>query len=203
MAFGRAHRCPATAQALLSAADFHDSLLAGSRQGCWSAAARPMPVRANGRAHRGKPLGQFGADGVLREPDEYPFVETNQRRDFGEYEPETRMPTMTVSGRTYDVDSGSVQEALQGVLPEPIHEHFVVINGRRWPPKQVLALVTGLDRADFTTHQARRALTRLGFTAPRSARPTQRHAMGASAAAPSRPAAAESATPAQPLVEAL
>jgi len=40
-----------------------------------------------------------------------------------------------------------------------------VINGRRWPPKQVLALVTGLDRADFTTHQARRALTRLGFPA--------------------------------------
>jgi len=35
-------------------------------------------------------------------------------------------------------------------------------------PKQVLALVTGLDRADFTTHQARRALTRLGFTAARA-----------------------------------
>ncbi len=110
---------------------------------------------------------------------------------------------MTVSGHTYDLDPQSVQEALQGALPEPIYEHFVVINGRRWPPKQVLALVTGLDRADFTTHQARRALTRLGFTAGRSARPTQRHAMGASAAAPSRPAAAESATPAQPLVEAL
>jgi hypothetical protein len=40
---------------------------------------------------------------------------------------------------------------------------FVVIDGRRWPPKQVLALVTGLDRADFTTHQARGILTRLGF----------------------------------------
>ena len=33
-----------------------------------------------------------------------------------------------------------------GTSPEPIREHFVVISGRRWPPKQVLALVTGLDR---------------------------------------------------------
>ena len=81
----------------------------------------------------------------------------------------------------------------------------MVINGRRWPPpKQVLALVTGLDRAHFTTHQARRALTRLGFTAARAARPGKRHAGGASAAEPSPPAAAEAATERpQPLVEAL
>jgi hypothetical protein len=80
------------------------------------------------------------------------------------------MKTMTVSGRKYELDSQTVEDALAGELPEPIREHFVVINGRRWPPKQVLALVTGLDRADFTTHQARRALTRLGFSASRAAR---------------------------------
>jgi len=77
---------------------------------------------------------------------------------------------MTVSGRRYQLDHDGVEAALLGVLPDPIYEHFVVINGRRWPPKQVLALVTGLDRADFTTHQARRALTRLGFPAARAAR---------------------------------
>jgi len=113
------------------------------------------------------------------------------------------MPTMTVSGHQYDLDPPSVQEALQGVLPEPIQEHFVVINGRRWPPKQVLALVTGLDRADFTTHQARRALTRLGFTAGRSASPRLRNPGGAAAAAPSRPTAAGPPARPQPLVEAL
>jgi hypothetical protein len=112
------------------------------------------------------------------------------------------MPTMTVSGHQYDLDSRSVQEALQGVLPEPIQEHFVVINGRRWPPKQVLALVTGLDRADFTTHQARRALTRLGFTAGRSSSPRPRYS-GAAAAAPSRPAVAGAPARPQPLAEAL
>jgi hypothetical protein len=75
---------------------------------------------------------------------------------------------MTIMGRAFDLDPHRVEHALEGELPEPIHEHFVVISGRRWPPKQVLALVTGLDRADFTTHQARRALTRLGFTAARA-----------------------------------
>ena len=78
---------------------------------------------------------------------------------------------MTVSGHRFDLDPRAVEAALQGALPEPIQEHFVVINGRRWPPKQVLALVTGLDRADFTTHQARRALTRLGFSCQTSGKP--------------------------------
>lgn len=80
------------------------------------------------------------------------------------------MATVTVSGRVYQLGSQAVQDALRDKLPEPIREHFVVINGRRWPPKQVLALITGLDRADFTTHQARRILTGLGFTAARAAR---------------------------------
>src|ERR1035438_9887731 len=91
-----------------------------------------------------------------------------------------------------------------GCPPEPIYEHFVVINGRRWPPpKQVLALVTGLDRADFTTHQARRALTRLGFTAARSASPRGHHPVPPSAAAPPRPAASGTAGRPESLVEAL
>ena len=85
------------------------------------------------------------------------------------------MTAMTVSGHRYDFDAQGVEEALRGELPEPIQEHFVVINGRRWPPKQVLALITGLDRADFTTHQARRAMTRLGFAAGRVARPKAHH----------------------------
>ncbi len=112
------------------------------------------------------------------------------------------MPTMTVSGHQYSLDSRSVEAALQGALPEPIHEHFVVINGRRWPPKQVLALVTGLDRADFTTHQARRALTRLGFPAARAASPRTRHPVtSGTATPPSADSGTDNHTP--PLAEAL
>ncbi len=53
------------------------------------------------------------------------------------------------------------------VLPEPINRHYVVIDRRRYPPKQVVEVITGLDRADFTSHQARRILTGLGFPAGR------------------------------------
>ena len=49
-----------------------------------------------------------------------------------------------------------------------MREHYVVVLGRRFPPKQVISRVTGLDRADFTTHQARRILKRLGFVAARA-----------------------------------
>jgi len=112
------------------------------------------------------------------------------------------MTTMTVSGHTYDLDPQRVEKALNGALPEPIHEHFVVINGRRWPPKQVLALVTGLDRADFTTHQARRALTRLGFTAARAADRRNRQPRE-SVAAQLEPADARTAAPPQSPAEEL
>ncbi len=113
------------------------------------------------------------------------------------------MLTMTVSGHRYEIDSRRVQTALEGVLPEPIHEHFVVINGRRWPPKQVLALVTGLDRADFTTHQARRTLTRLGFPASRTLRSREHHMRAAQATGPSVPAVGEAGGTPRTLVEAL
>jgi hypothetical protein len=108
------------------------------------------------------------------------------------------MLTMTVSGHQYDLDPPAVEAALGGVLPEPIHEHFVVINGRRWPPKQVLALVTGLDRADFTTHQARRALTRLGFPAGRAAGRGGHHAVRRPAVEPSPPVAPTTTAPTTP-----
>jgi hypothetical protein len=112
------------------------------------------------------------------------------------------MTAMTVSGHRYDLDRRGVEEALRRELPEPIQEHFVVINGRRWPPKQVLALVTGLDRADFTTHQARRALTRLGFTAARAPARSGRHPAPHSAGAEPEPAG-RTAEPREPSVEAL
>lgn len=77
------------------------------------------------------------------------------------------MPTFKVAGRVLELDPERVERAVAGVLPEPVHEHYVVIGGRRFPPKQVLCHLAPLDRADFTTHQARRILKRLGFLASR------------------------------------
>ncbi|MGH2699746.1 MAG: SCO5918 family protein [Actinomycetota bacterium] len=73
----------------------------------------------------------------------------------------------TIARRAFDLDAEEIDRALAGVLPEPISDHYVVVRGRRYPPKQVIAVVTGLDRADFTTHQARRVLSRLGLTVGR------------------------------------
>jgi hypothetical protein len=80
------------------------------------------------------------------------------------------MRTYTVAGRRFRFDRSVVEATLSSELPDPVRDHYVVVGGRRFPPKQVLSAVTGLDRADFTTHQARRILMRLGFTAGRRSR---------------------------------
>lgn len=71
--------------------------------------------------------------------------------------------SVTVAGSTFELDRTLVEERLADVLPDPLTDHYAVVGGRRYPPKQVIALVTGTDRADFATHQARRILRRLGF----------------------------------------
>ena len=73
------------------------------------------------------------------------------------------MTVATIAGHQFDLGAGMVESALELVEPEPVNEHYVIVRGRRFPPKQALAVVTGLDRADFTTHQARAVLRRLGF----------------------------------------
>ena len=78
------------------------------------------------------------------------------------------MARFTIAGEEFELERDSIQDRLRHLLPDPVREHYVVVQGRRFPPKQVLSCVTGLDRADFTTHQARRILRRLGFVAARA-----------------------------------
>jgi hypothetical protein len=79
----------------------------------------------------------------------------------------TRVLSFTIARRRYEVRPGDVEEAVRGLLPEPVNSHFVVVNARQYPPKQVIGELTGLDRADFTSHQARRVLMNLGFAVGR------------------------------------
>jgi hypothetical protein len=61
---------------------------------------------------------------------------------------------------------------MRNVTPEPIREHLVEVATGLFPPKQVLAQITGWDRQTFTTMEAVRVLTRLGFVCRRgSSRP--------------------------------
>lgn len=80
---------------------------------------------------------------------------------------ETTERQVRIAGQLFLLRSTDVRRALRKVQPEPIASHFVVVDDRRFPPKQAISAVTGLDRADFTTHQARRTLMRLGFVAGR------------------------------------
>lgn len=72
-----------------------------------------------------------------------------------------------IAGQLFLLRSSDVEDALRDIEPEPVKGHFVVVGTRRFPPKQVISAVTDLDRADFTTHHARRTLMRLGFSAGR------------------------------------
>jgi hypothetical protein len=80
------------------------------------------------------------------------------------------VPTFQIASRQVAIERASVEVGLEGVLPEPIQQHYVIVHGRRFPPKQVISAVTGIDRADFTTHHARRILRRLGFVTERRRR---------------------------------
>lgn len=80
------------------------------------------------------------------------------------------MTAARVAGEDFELDADAVEQAVADLDPEPIREHYVVIGPRRYPPKQVLAAITGLDRGDFTTHQARSILRRLGFGVHRKGR---------------------------------
>jgi hypothetical protein len=80
------------------------------------------------------------------------------------------MAQFTIAGQRFELDHDDVERSLRNLLPDPVHEHYVVVGARRFPPKQVISCATGLDRADFTTHQARRILMRLGFVAARAHR---------------------------------
>lgn len=71
--------------------------------------------------------------------------------------------TFRISRHPFTLGHSDVRRAMRGVVPEPVHGHYVVIDGRRWPPKQVIGELTELPRSAFTTHHALRVLRRLGF----------------------------------------
>jgi hypothetical protein len=77
-----------------------------------------------------------------------------------------------VADLAVELTADDVIRSMRGVEPETIREHFVVIGGELFPPKQALAQVTGWDRQTFTTMEATRVLSRLGFVCQRAGRRT-------------------------------
>lgn len=73
-----------------------------------------------------------------------------------------------VGGRELDLTAEEVTRKMRGVEPETIREHIVVIDQKLFPPKQVLTQATEWDRRTFTTMEATRVLSRLGFLCQRA-----------------------------------
>ncbi|WP_368679881.1 hypothetical protein R1X32_00510 (plasmid) [Rhodococcus opacus] len=58
----------------------------------------------------------------------------------------------------------SAIELIKEVAPEPIREHWVDVDGVRYPPKQAYQLISNLPRSTFTSHTALARLRVIGFT---------------------------------------
>jgi len=72
----------------------------------------------------------------------------------------------TIKGKVYYITREDVINAIKDVEPDPLtgkRRYYVEINGKQYPIKQVLSLVTELPRIAFTSMDAYRILTKLGF----------------------------------------
>ena len=73
-----------------------------------------------------------------------------------------------IGGRGYEISRDEVINATRGVPPNPFdgrNKYYVELHGLRYPIKQIIHLVTGLDYTDdFTAQYAHRILRKLGFT---------------------------------------
>ncbi len=70
----------------------------------------------------------------------------------------------TLRGKSFSLTYEQVVFAMRGVPAESINRYVVEVGDRIYPPKQVLARVTGLPPIAFTTQDAYRLLNRLGFS---------------------------------------
>lgn len=71
--------------------------------------------------------------------------------------------TFQLHGKTYTISRDDVFRAARSVPPEAVMKFYVEIDGRRFPPTQ-LVRVAAATRDPAYSHNARSILTRLGFT---------------------------------------
>ena len=71
-----------------------------------------------------------------------------------------------IAGKQFEVARKDVMDATRNIppaIPDGRYKYFVKLHNRQYPIKQVIALVTGLQSAEFISHAAYRILTALGF----------------------------------------
>ena len=68
-----------------------------------------------------------------------------------------------LKGKVYNLTREEVEAKMEKIEPELARTYIIIVNGKEYPPKQVLAETLGLGRVEFTTMDATNILRRLGF----------------------------------------
>jgi hypothetical protein len=74
----------------------------------------------------------------------------------------------TLTGRQYELSKEEVESTMGGVPPSGGRYYFVIVNGQKYPPNQVLYLTLrrrhpGLSLSDFSNDTAKNVLSQIGF----------------------------------------
>jgi hypothetical protein len=59
-----------------------------------------------------------------------------------------------IAQREFEFDAAEIERRLRDEMPEPLGAHFAVVAGKRFPPKQVIGIVTD-STAPTSTHTKR------------------------------------------------
>ena len=73
-----------------------------------------------------------------------------------------RMTTIQIQGKVYEVSDDDIKRVARTHSPKRVVRYYVKVEGRRYPPKQLIRLTTGTHDT-FNSANARSALTRVGF----------------------------------------
>lgn len=72
--------------------------------------------------------------------------------------------TFTLKGKTFERRKQDFVKAMQGVEPSRVQKYSALVGGKRYPIRQVLAVVTKLPTIAITSQDAYRVLDKFGFT---------------------------------------
>ena len=73
-----------------------------------------------------------------------------------------RTTTFLIHGKKYEISDDDIRSVARIHNPESLVGYYIEVEGKRFPPKQLIRLATG-TRDTFNSANARSALTRLGF----------------------------------------
>ena len=69
----------------------------------------------------------------------------------------------TLRGKPFEKEREDFVKAAKAMEPGRIQKYSTVVNGKRWPIRQLVASVTGLPAIAITSQDAYRILEKFGF----------------------------------------